>query len=947
MPNSLIQFALSAGVLSPELIARADLEKFDLGLRKGHNWFIDYRGGATIRPPLQYAAGTSSTVGQNVRIEVFQFNKLAGNAYLMVFEHETLRFMRNARYVVDSSEEATVTSITNANPAVVTTSGSHGYSNGDLVYLVTGQSWLDNVPFVVANATATTFELNIVGTTERLDFSGEAGSFSGTVELVYTLSTPYQQEDLFDLDFDQYRDSVYITSTSYEIRKLARFAEDNWTLAPPQFTAPIDSPATITVANGKATLGGAVWNPDGATLDAALLYSVTAVDAAGIESPMSTVAYATGLINITAWRGFIDISWSPVAGAVSYKIYRSRLVPKQHTLTLGEQLGYLGQTVGTSFTDSNIIPDFTQAPPVEDNPFANGAVTSITMTNEGTGYDKSGNTFNFSVGDGNFKGLVIVNPEGKVVGGKILSPGSGYSGATFTITIPAAAGSGATGTVTTSPVSGNNPKASARMQQRRVYAGTVNLPMSLFWSQINQEDSYRFSEQSLISDAFDLNVDSSQLTPIYALVKMDLGLLVFTQSEVLIVRGADDAVLTTSTARNDVVASTGSINLKPLKVGDSCLYVTEGASGVTAIRPTQVRTSFSLKDTTLLSTHYFTPRNPIVAWTVSHSPKSIVWAVRADGSLLSMTYVPDQNIEAWTDHSTDGLVKDVCVLHEDSEDRLYLVVERNGRVNIERMASFYSNADADLFAVDGYVPSPLATSTDAITLSAARGTGITVAGLAGGAIFSSVAVGDAIKVGEGLLVVTAKNGADTELTVNAVYPVRELNQQTGAPKASYATWEKISAVTSVKGLWHLEGQSVSAIFADAYEDDLTVAGGGVTLTAASPTIAVGKAYTGDLVTLPLSLAQTIIEDKKKNIKDISVRLRGPESVSVTTLTDGQFFDCSCAGYDDFALAQYIDTKIVEVSVGASWETDDSIVLRNTRPFRASVLGFVIGTNIGK
>jgi len=57
---------------------------------------------------------------------------------------------------------ATITGITQANPAVVTTFAAHGFSNGDLIYIadVVGMTQVNNLIFTIANVTGTTFELS-------------------------------------------------------------------------------------------------------------------------------------------------------------------------------------------------------------------------------------------------------------------------------------------------------------------------------------------------------------------------------------------------------------------------------------------------------------------------------------------------------------------------------------------------------------------------------------------------------------------------------------------------------------------------------------------------------------------------------------------------------------------------------------------------------------------
>lgn len=76
----------------------------------------------------------------------------------------------------------TISAITQANPGVVT-SAAHGYSNGNVVWLlIQGMYQLDQRPVRVANVTTNTFELEGIDTTAFPAFS------SGTAQLV-TLGT--------------------------------------------------------------------------------------------------------------------------------------------------------------------------------------------------------------------------------------------------------------------------------------------------------------------------------------------------------------------------------------------------------------------------------------------------------------------------------------------------------------------------------------------------------------------------------------------------------------------------------------------------------------------------------------------------------------------------------------------------------------------------------------
>ena len=84
------------------------------------------------------------------------------------------------------------------------------------------------------------------------------------------------------------------------------------------------------------------------------------------------------------------------------------------------------------------------------------------------------------------------------------------------------------------------------------------------------------------------------------------------------------------------------------------------------------------------------------------APVPTLWCVRSDGALLGMTYVPEQQVYGWHQHTTSGAFESVCVVSEGSEDVLYAVVRRtiNGRSvrYIERLQSRLFTAQEDAFS---------------------------------------------------------------------------------------------------------------------------------------------------------------------------------------------------------------------------------------------------------
>ncbi len=94
MPEPLIQYAFSAGELSPTLKGRSDLEKYDLGLDLCYNFFVDYRGGVSTRPGTKFVDFVKADTKGTKFVE-FRFSPDIANTYLLLFGDLYLRFIQD------------------------------------------------------------------------------------------------------------------------------------------------------------------------------------------------------------------------------------------------------------------------------------------------------------------------------------------------------------------------------------------------------------------------------------------------------------------------------------------------------------------------------------------------------------------------------------------------------------------------------------------------------------------------------------------------------------------------------------------------------------------------------------------------------------------------------------------------------------------------------------
>ncbi|MDB5710879.1 MAG: hypothetical protein JWL96_2949 [Sphingomonas bacterium] len=179
-----------------------------------------------------------------------------------------------------------------------------------------------------------------------------------SVARIYRTGSPFNGAELAEVDFEQSANVMYLAHLNHAPTKLTRASHTDWTFAGvtfgPTLAAPTGLSAIETVPNTDAANSGNAYFPQDAT------YVVTAVDdVSGQESRASTGDVAHNDLSLK--RNYNSLSWTGSAGATRYRIYKA-----DNT----QEFGYIGATAATTFVDDNIGPDYSDGPPVGDNPFA-------------------------------------------------------------------------------------------------------------------------------------------------------------------------------------------------------------------------------------------------------------------------------------------------------------------------------------------------------------------------------------------------------------------------------------------------------------------------------------------------------------------------------------------------------------------------------------------------
>ena len=283
--------------------------------------------------------------------------------------------------------------------------------------------------------------------------------------------------------------------------------------------------------SGVATVTGLARTSQSANDGHTVIYQVTAVDKDGNEGfPDLVQLTGNAAMDGSKASAWTTIKWNAQTDAVFYKIYRSRSVDSTTTNSTDSTVGYIGRAVGKRFTDNGIVPDFSDQPPKESNPFADGRIEYVQLTTAGATYSY-GDTITWPSGGSGAYGYLICDPTGSspVDGVLLISGGSGYTGTSVT----SSGGDGNfAGTAVLSDASGNNPHCAALFQQRCVYAATDNYPLRLFGSQPGLFSNMNITQLGAPDDAYQFDIDADTIAPIRHILAVRGGLLVFTQAGV-------------------------------------------------------------------------------------------------------------------------------------------------------------------------------------------------------------------------------------------------------------------------------------------------------------------------------------------------------------------------------------------------------------------------------
>lgn len=899
----MIQTSFAAGELAPSIFARTDLATYHQGLALCRNFFVDYRSGVSTRQGTKYVLQCKSPGSRLV-----SFSVSTSVNYIVEFGNFYCRFYNNGAPVLEAPFNITGVTLT---PVLQITVPGNNFALGDWIFVI-GTAGVPQIAggrfFIVSN---------VVGSLVTLtDLQGAAidssawGTYTsgGTASRVYTIPSPYAASDLFPvpstnpsiaakpgIKFAESVSVLYITHPNYPPTTLTFAAPTNWYFTTLSFGATIDSPTGATVANVFVPDPGSAAS--GNPINGGYVYAVTAVDLQGQES-----------------------------------------VPN-----ISPQFN----TVGTGFGGNLVITQTAGTLTFVWNGVAEATSYNIYRTQIAIGSDPA------------HGGVPTIPPNAMMGFLGTAPPGTGVQ--TFIDTGITPDFSVAPPIANLNPFnSGNNPGAVSFFQQRLYYAGSNALPATFWASQPGAFQNFNQSDPVQASDTITGTIVSSQLNQIKHMVPMPGGLIILT--------GRAAFTLTTGQGANATLAVTplnatvmpqaynGCSDVPPLVINEDIIYVQAKGSIVRDLSYNIYAAIYTGTDISVRSNHLFFEHN-ILQWAYAEEPFKLVYAIRDDGILLSLTFMKEQQIYGWAHHDTQGLFTSVASIQEGQVDAPYVIVQRtlpDGVTQvqwIERvMERTLTYGAEDSWSVDAGIRSNLLPGP--VTLSFSSGSVGPAVITSDSPFFNSGSPGFVIRAGGGIaIIVSTISPVAVSVNITQAFPITPDNTPPASastpPLFLPGTWTYALPATQFFGLDYLIGQTVS-INADGgvVTPQVVASDGSITLSQPASKVTAGLGFIAQGQTMPLDVGEPTVQGKRKKIAAVTFKVANTRGLYVgrTQSTLVAFKDMN----NQVALNTQIPlvTGDARIVVDALYDPLGQYYFQVTDPLPATVLGVVPEVVIG-
>jgi len=514
-----------------------------------------------------------------------------------------------------------------------------------------------------------------------------------------------------------------------------------------------------------------------------------------------------------------------------------------------------------------------------------------------------------------------------------------------------------------------HPSCVTFFEQRLVFAGTTNQPQTVFFSKSGDYENMDANIGGTIADddAIIYTIASNQVNAIRFMTATRTLIIGTAGGEFTVSGGGTDSAVTPTNILIKKQSNHGAANVDAIAVGNATLFLQRAKRKIRELAYNFDVDGYLAPDMTILAEHI--TEGGLIQLAYQQEPNQIIYAVRGDGELVGLTYQREQQVTAWHRHIFGGIFGTATITVTD-----YANIKNGTRIVLKKSdgttttftsatsatSGFFHNATSNnqtatnlKTLIDADSNFTATVSSNVVTIKEVVSTGLDYLTISSFDIARLTATSEGKSICESVAVIPTD---DTEYQVYVIIKrtvngssrryVEYLNNvdftETDNTTFNYldsALAYSGTAVTTLSGLDHLEGQTVHILADGATHPTKIVSSGSVSLDRSSTDVKVGLGYNSILQTMRLDAGSQngTSQGKTKRIYEITVRLYESVGVEVgPNLSDMERIPFrTSADVMDQGIPTFTGDKAVEFR--GNYDTDGFIFVRQTQPLPLTVL----------
>jgi hypothetical protein len=398
-------------------------------------------------------------------------------------------------------------------------------------------------------------------------------------------------------------------------------------------------------------------------------------------------------------------------------------------------------------------------------------------------------------------------------------------------------------------------------EDRLFFAGAPDSPQRLDGSNSGDYENFAPSDTAgtiTSSNALGFTLNSNDVQVIRWMTSDEKGLLSGTVKGEWVVRpSSQNEALSPTNITAKQATSYGSDNIAPVQADKATLFVQRAGRKIRELIYFYDVDGFKAPDLTVLSEHI--TQSGVVELAFQREPQSIVWVVRFDGTLSAMTYERDLDAlrVGWARHVMGGysdtaqsmaICESVSVIPSIDvvRDDVWVIVRREINGAVKRCVEFIERTFFDEIEHHDafFVDSGLSYDSPLEITNATQASPVVVTSASHG-----LSNGDRVIISN--VVGMEELNGNTYKVAGVTLNTFELTNSSDADIDGTDFNEYVSGgyvrklVTTITGLFHLEGETVSILGDGAVQPSKTVTNGKITLSEAAGRVHVGYGFNSD------------------------------------------------------------------------------------------------------